>query len=152
LGVGFDAAARHLTTSDAPAKENDMTTATPYITVRESRAALDWYVKHMGAEMTVEPIVMEDGSVGHVEFAIDGARIMMSDEAPDYGVVAPDPARAATVTIHLDVSNCDEVVQAARSGGARVDREPGDTPYGRIGTIVDPFGHRWMINGSSSIG
>jgi PhnB protein len=124
-----------------------MTTATPYITVTDSRSALDWYIKNFGAEMTVEPIVMDDGSVGHVEFAIDGARIMMADSAPDYGVVAPVPNAGVPVTIHLEVENCDEVVDAARAGGARVDREPGDTPHGRIGTICDPFGHRWMING-----
>lgn len=128
-----------------------MTTATPYITVQDSRLALDWYIETFGAEMTVEPIVMPDGSVGHVEFAIGGARIMMSDEAPDYGVVAPDPNVAVPVTIHLEVENCDEVVDAARASGARVDREPGDTPHGRIGTIRDPFGHRWMINGSQPI-
>ena len=127
-----------------------MTTATPYIAVKDSRSALDWYIKTFGAEMTVEPIVMDDGSVGHVEFAIDGARIMMSDEAPDYGVAAPDLDAAAAVTIHLDVDDCDEVVAAARAAGARVDREPGDTPHGRIGTIRDPFGHRWMINASQS--
>jgi PhnB protein len=128
-----------------------MTTATPYITVQDSRLALDWYIETFGAEMTVEPIVMPDGSVGHVEFAIGGARIMMSDEAPDYGVVAPDPNVPVPVTIHLEVENCDEVVDAARASGARVDREPGDTPHGGIGTIRDPFGHRWMINGSQPI-
>ena len=125
-----------------------MTTATPYIAVQDSRRALDWYIKVFGAEMTVEPIVMDDGSVGHVEFAIDGARIMMSDQAPDYGVVAPDLDAPVPVTIHLDVTDADRVVDAARAEGARVDREPGDTPHGRIGTIRDPFGHRWMINGS----
>jgi uncharacterized glyoxalase superfamily protein PhnB len=54
------------------------------------------------------------------------------------------------VTIHLGVDDCDEVVRAARASGAHVDREPGDTPHGRIGTIRDPFGHRWMINGGQS--
>ncbi len=124
-----------------------MTTATPYITVKDSRAALDWYTRAFGAQVTGDPIVMPDGSVGHAEFAIDGARIMMSDEAPAYSVVAPDPAAGVPVTIHLDVANCDDVVAAARAAGARVDREPGDTPHGRIATIRDPFGHRWMING-----
>ena len=127
-----------------------MATITPYITVTDSHEALDWYIKNLGAEMTFEPIIMPDGKVGHVEFAIGGARVMMSDEAPDYGVVAPDPNAGSPVTIHLQVQNCDEVLDAARAGGARVDREPGDTPHGRIGTICDPFGHRWMINGDLS--
>jgi PhnB protein len=128
-----------------------MATATPYISVEDSHRALDWYIEVFGAEITVEPIVMPDGHVGHVEFAIEGARIMMSDSAPDYGVAAPDPDAPASVTIHLDVDDCDAAVEAARANGARVDREPEETPYGRIGTIRDPFGHRWMINGSQSI-
>ena len=26
-----------------------------------------------------------------------------------------------------------------------VEREPADAPYGRTGVVVDPFGHRWML-------
>jgi predicted enzyme related to lactoylglutathione lyase len=28
-----------------------------------------------------------------------------------------------------------------------VEREPSDNPYGRIASIRDPFGHRWMLSG-----
>src|SRR6478609_7846486 len=52
---------------------------TPYICVADSRAAIEWYREFLGAEVTVDPIVMDDGHVGHCELAVDGARRMMSD-------------------------------------------------------------------------
>jgi PhnB protein len=51
------------------------------------------------------------------------------------------------VTLHLYVPNVDAVV--ARAADARATRERGapDMPYGdRAATILDPYGHRWMIS------
>ena len=56
-----------------------MAELTPYICVADSRAAIEWYRAHLGAEVVVDPIVMDDGHVGHCELAVDGARWMMSD-------------------------------------------------------------------------
>ena len=36
-------------------------------------------------------------------------------------------------------------VPSGPGGGASVEREPTDQPYGRGAVIVDPFGHRWML-------
>ena len=33
----------------------------------------------------------------------------------------------------------------AESAGATVERPATDAPYGRTGVIVDPYGHRWML-------
>ena len=41
-----------------------MSELTPYICVADSRAAIDWYGEHLGAQLTVEPIIMDDGRVG----------------------------------------------------------------------------------------
>ncbi len=57
---------------------------TPYLCVPDARAAIEWYVDVLGAEVVYEPIVMPDGKVGHVELAIDGARWMMADPYPDW--------------------------------------------------------------------
>ena len=55
-----------------------MSELTPYICVSDSRAAIAWYRDVLGAEVTVEPIVMDDGAVGHCELSVGGARWMMS--------------------------------------------------------------------------
>ncbi len=70
---------------------------TPYLCVADARRAIEWYVEVLGAEVVLDPIVMDDGRIGHVELAVDGARWMMSDEFEDFGVAAPDPARGSAV-------------------------------------------------------
>ncbi len=130
-----------------------MSALTPYLSVADCRAAIDWYAGAFGARITDDPIVMDDGRVGHVELAIGGARMMLADEAPEVGVQAPDPARGNPVTLHLSVDepgDVDRLAERARAAGAVVDREPQDAPYGRTATLHDPFGHRWMLNHEAS--
>ena len=124
-----------------------MSELTPYLAVRDARAAITWYVEHLGAEVTVEPIVMPDGRVGHVELTVDGARWMMSDEHPELQVEAPMAGRGAAVTLHLTVTDVDAATTRAVAGGAHLDRGPEDSaPVGRIAVLRDPFGHRWFLN------
>jgi uncharacterized glyoxalase superfamily protein PhnB len=119
---------------------------TPYLAVGDARRAIEWYVQHLGAEVTYEPIVMPDGRVGHVELTVDGGRWMMADEHPEIAVQAPAPDRGTAVTLHLGVGDVDALVGRAVAGGARLDRGPEDTPVGRVAVVRDPFGHRWFLN------
>ena len=117
---------------------------TPYLAVDDARAAIAWYAEVLGAAETEPSIVMPDGRVGHASLSLDGAELFLSDAHPELGVVAP--AGGNDVTLHLDVADVDGLVSAARAAGAVVDREPADTPVGRIAVLRDPFGHRWMLN------
>ncbi len=120
---------------------------TPYLCVADARAAIDWYVEVLGAEVVHDPIVMDDGRVGHVELAVDGARWMMSDEFDSAGVAAPDPGRGASVTLHLTVADVDALAARAVAAGTVLDRGPEDNPQaGRVAVFRDPFGHRWFLN------
>lgn len=120
---------------------------TPYLTVKDARAAIDWYRNAFGARVSFEPIVMDDGRIGHVELTIgNDARFMMSDEFDSAGVAAPDPGRHNAVTLHVETTAVDVVVRQAETVGAQIDRQPEDTPNGRIAVLHDPFGHRWMFN------
>ncbi|MBZ5737134.1 VOC family protein [Nocardioides mangrovi] len=124
-----------------------MSELTPYICVADARAAIDWYVAALGAEVTHEPIVMDDGRVGHVELAVDGARWMMSDEFDSAGVAAPDPARHPAVTLHLTVADVDAACARVTASGTTLDRGPEDSPpAGRVAVFRDPFGHRWFLH------
>lgn len=123
-----------------------MSELTPYLAVRDARAAIDWYVEHLGAEVTYEPIVMPDGRIGHTELTLDGARWMMSDEHPELQVEAPAPGRGAAVTLHLTVDDVDGLVERVVAGGATRDRGPEDNPDGRVAVFRDPFGHRWFVH------
>lgn len=124
-----------------------MSDLTPYLCVADARAAIDWYVDVLGAEVVLDPILMDDGRVGHVELAVDGARWMMSEEFADAGVAAPDPDRGAAVTLHLVVADVDAVVARVVAAGTQLDRGPEDNPHaGRVAVLRDPFGHRWFLN------
>lgn len=120
---------------------------TPYITVKDARAAIDWYRNAFGARVSFEPIVMDDGRIGHVELTIgEDGTFMMSDEFDSAGVAAPDPTRHNAVALHVETTAVDVVVRQAEAMGARIDRAPEDTPNGRVAVLHDPFGHRWMFN------
>jgi predicted enzyme related to lactoylglutathione lyase len=89
---------------------------------------------------------MPDGRIGHAELQIAGARVFLSDEHPESGFAAPASGAGSAVSLHLDVPDVDAVTARVAAANARVEREPSDNPYGRIGVIRDPFGHRWMLN------
>jgi PhnB protein len=120
---------------------------TPYICVADARAAVEWYLDVLGAEVTYAPIEMPDGRIGHVELAVNGARWMMSDEFAEANVAPPDPARGNAVSLHLTVDDVDTLAARAQAAGARLDRGPEDNPrVGRVAVFRDPFGHRWFLN------
>ena len=124
-----------------------MSELTPYICVSDARAAIAWYVEVLGAKVTLDPIVMPDGKVGHVELEVDGARWLMSDEYEDYGVMAPEPTRGNPVSLHLTVADCDEMARRVVASGISMDRGPEDAEgAGRVAVFHDPFGHRWFLN------
>jgi len=124
-----------------------MTELTPYLCVADARAAIDWYVEVLGAEVVHEPIEMPDGRIGHVELAVDGAPWMMAEEFEEVGVAAPDTSRGSAVSLHLAVGDVDAVAGRLVAAGTLMDRGPEDDGRaGRVAVFRDPFGHRWFLN------
>src|SRR6202167_2824604 len=123
-------------------------TLTPYIVVSDARRAMDWYVEVFGAQRRGELHVNADGTIGHAKVGIGDAVLMLSEASglwPDVPVRAPDSPATFSHSLHLEVDDVDASTERARRGGASVEREPADQPYGRAAVIVDPFGHRWML-------
>jgi uncharacterized glyoxalase superfamily protein PhnB len=130
----------------ARAKVEIMTELSPYTCVKDARAAIEWYVDTLGAEVTYPPIEMPDGRIGHVELALDGAGWMMSEEFDAAGVAAPDVSRGAAVSLHLTVDDVDALCARVVAAGVVLDRGPEDSPpAGRVAVFRDPFGHRWFL-------
>jgi uncharacterized glyoxalase superfamily protein PhnB len=105
---------------------------------------MDWYAQALGARLVGDPIVMDDDRIGHAELDVAGARLFLSDAYPEIGVVVPDP-EVRSVSLVLTVPDVDATVERAAELGATVERPPTDEPYGRVGVVVDPYGHRWML-------
>lgn len=120
---------------------------TPYLCVRECAKAIEWYVDVLGAVEQGERYAEADGRVGHATIDIGGATIMLSDAFPDYGADSPPPGnRTATFALNLYVPDAHATVAAAAAAGAEVQRPVEMQPFGSLlGTIMDPFGVRWMI-------
>lgn len=133
-------------TATAPATATAARAVTPYLCARDATAALAWYVEAFGAVEGVR-VVGDDGRLGHAEFAIGAATFFLSDEYPEYGVVSPATLGGSSITLHLDVDAVDDVFARAVAAGATPQGEPADQPHGaRHGTLVDPYGHRWMLS------
>ena len=124
---------------------------TPYLIVRDARAAIAWYGEALGARpVGGETVVMDDGRIGHAELDVAGARLYLADEYPELGLAAPGETRS--VTLHLALPDADAAVARAADAGATVERPPTGSPGGRTGVVVDPFGHRWMLQTASHEG
>ena len=120
--------------------------ALPYLSVGNAREAIAWYIDAFGATLVGAPIEMDDGRIGHAELAISGGVLYLADEYPEIGLKAPAP-QAVSVSLMLAVPDTDAVLARARERGAQVQREPYENYGNRTATIVDPFGHRWMLTG-----
>lgn len=120
---------------------------TPYITVVDVGAALDFYRDAFGANETGPRLTAPDGSIVHTEFRIGTATVMMSEHNPDFGTAEPRSLGGTPVRLALDVENADAMVGAAERAGAKVLIPVADQFYGyRAGRIEDPFGHVWVIS------
>jgi PhnB protein len=118
----------------------------PYLAVRGAARAIEFYQKVFGA---IEAYRLTDpsGKIGHAEILIGESRIMLSEEAPDWGHLSPETVGGCPVTFHLAVENVDEMVERAVKAGAILLRPVADEFYGeRMGMVTDPFGFRWHIS------
>lgn len=120
--------------------------ALPYLTVRHGREAIDWYSAVFGAEVVGKPIIMDDGRVGHAELRFPTGMIYLAEEFPEMGLIAPE-AGSASVSLMLPVEDPDAVLMAAHEAGGTVERWISEGHGHRNATLVDPFGHRWLLVG-----
>lgn len=119
----------------------------PYLAVPTGtgRRALDWYAAVLDARPVGEPVTMPDGTLGHAELDLRGATLYLAEEFPDLGVVAPTGADTP-VSLRLAVPDVAEIVRRAVDAGATMPRPLYDDHGSRNATVVDPFGHRWMLH------
>jgi predicted enzyme related to lactoylglutathione lyase len=120
--------------------------ALPYLAVANAREAIGWYIDTFGAALIGDTYEMDDGRIGHAELQIGDGVLYLADEYPELGLKAPAP-QATSVSLMLHVANTDATLERARERGAQVQREPYENYGARNATIIDPFGHRWMLSG-----
>ena len=120
---------------------------TPYLMVPDARRAVAFYEEVFGARAVSEPIIMDDGRVGHVEIEIGDSVLMLADEFPEMGLLGPLARGGTSVSLVVYVPDVDATFALAVELGATAERPPADQFHGsRRGWLVDPFGHRWSIS------
>jgi PhnB protein len=120
-------------------------TVTPYLIVKDAAQALDFYQRAFGATELVR-MPGPGGKIMHAEIKIGDSPIMLADEFPQMGAIAPQAAGGSPVGICLYVEDVDKLFAQAVAAGGKAERPVQNQFYGdRSGTLVDPFGHRWTI-------
>ncbi|QEA39638.1 VOC family protein [Pistricoccus aurantiacus] len=117
----------------------------PYLCVTNAAAAIDFYQRAFDVTETCR-LTEPAGRIGHAELAFGPMTLMLSDEFPEYGIHSASSIGDTPVTIHLHVDDADAMIMRALQAGATLERAPEDHVYGeRSGSLLDPFGHRWLI-------
>lgn len=117
----------------------------PHLTVNGAARAIEFYKAAFGAEERMRLEAGAGGHVGHAEMSVKGQVFMLADEFPGRST-APTSLNGTPVTFVLMVENADTTFSQAVAAGATPLMPPADQFYGyRMGLILDPFGHKWML-------
>ena len=114
------------------------------LTVDDAAKAIDFYKQAFGAE-ELSRLPMGD-KIGHAELQIGDTRIMLNDEFPDWDNLGPRSRGGTTFGLVLYVDDVDSAFKKAIAAGGTEKMPVHDQFWGdRMGTLSDPFGHRWSI-------
>jgi PhnB protein len=120
---------------------------TTYITVDDFQAARTFYEEVLGARLSYEPIIMDDGRVGHAEMTFGDTVLMISEPFPELGVVSANSLGGSPFMLTFYVPDADATWQRAVDAGATPLRPVELQFYGaRSGQFLDPFGLRWSVS------
>lgn len=120
-----------------------------YLRVKDAPAAIEFYGRAFGAREKFRLVEPGTGRVGHAELDFGATTVMVSEEYPELNILGPKSVGGCSASVHLHVDDADATVARAVAAGAKVVRKLADHFYGeRSGTVVDPFGHEWMLGHS----
>ena len=122
-----------------------MNTVTPHLVCAGASDAVDFYVKAFNAT-EMGRLAGPDGKLMHAAVRIGDSVVMLMDEFPECGAVAPTTLKGTPVSVHLYVDQVDKAMERAVAAGAKVIIPADDMFWGdRYGVLEDPFGHHWSI-------
>ena len=118
-------------------------TVTPVVTLDDTRKAIDWYKKALGAkEQSVSK--SPEGKVMHADILIGNSHLMLHDEM--MGTRSAKKLGGSPIELWLYVEDCDAVFKKAVDAGAKATFPPTDQFWGdRHGSFTDPFGLSWSV-------
>lgn len=121
-------------------------TLTPYLSVHDGKAAVDFYAKAFGAKEKPGRMSGPDGKIMHTEIKIGESHFMLADESAEWGNLSPKTVGKTTVQLMIYVKNADTIMQQAVAAGGTMIKPVELQFYGdRAGRLEDPFGYTWFI-------
>jgi PhnB protein len=122
----------------------------PYLTVKGAAEAIAFYQKAFGATEGMRMPAQDGKRVMHAELSLNGGKVFLSDEFPEYGGPGAPTEKGCGVAVALAFgkpAQVDATFRQAVAAGATSVAEPSDQFWGaRFAMLSDPFGHRWMLN------
>jgi PhnB protein len=122
-----------------------LTTIAPQLSVRNGRAAIEFYKAALGAVEDYRVGGTDDHQAVVAELSIGNASFWVADESPAHGTFSPESLGGGTVRMLLIAEDPEAVVQRAVTAGATEIAPVSDEHGWRLGRIADPFGHHWEI-------
>jgi len=119
---------------------------TPYLTVKDVGASLDFYRKALGAEERMRLAEPDGKRIMHAEMKIGESIVMLGDVSPERGCVEPASLKGHSSGLYVYVTDVDAAFARAKGAGAKVTMPVTDMFWGdRMTEIEDPSGHRWSL-------
>lgn len=119
----------------------------PKLIVSDADAAIDFYIKALGAKLTLRA-AGDEGVVNHAELIVGSAVLALAQSVEEWGWNDPGSVGGSPVLITADVPDPDETAGRMQQLGAQIVIPVENRPYGkRQGRVRDPFGHLWVISG-----
>jgi PhnB protein len=115
----------------------------PWLSVRRSAAAVDFYQSAFGAAVEYLFDGVEKGVVARL--SIDGAEFWVAEESPGHGSFSPESLNGSSVRMILTVADPEAVFARACQAGAKEVFPVSEGHGWRVGRVADPFGHHWEM-------
>ena len=114
------------------------------LTVDDAAKAIDFYKQAFGAK-ELSRLPMGD-KIGHAELQIGDTRIMLNDEFPERNNLSPKSIGGTTFGLIVYTEDVDSAFKKAIAAGG-TEKFPVENQFwgDRLGTLTDPFGHKWSI-------
>jgi len=128
--------------ADSAAMDSLHCTLAPWLSVRESARAVEFYKSAFGAA----EVYRLEGRGGVVaRLSVGGAEFWVGDESPKHANFSPETLGGGSVRMILTVADPDAAFARAIKAGA-TEVYPVSEGHGwRMGRIADPYGHHWEI-------
>ncbi|MBX9805192.1 MAG: VOC family protein [Alphaproteobacteria bacterium] len=135
--------------SNPPYKPAGIPGLFPYLTVKDSEKAIQFYDKAFGFRISSEPDRDENGIARHVEMKFgQDVSIMFAPEGA-WGSPRKTPASLGampSLQLYVYCEDVDALYTRATANGATSVMAPMDGFWGdRFCTLLDPDGHEWMF-------